>query len=75
LAQISRSRGVRSGDPLLGLAEDESWLVVNALLGDIDRMTRATVALQKGTKAIAVNQFVTLSTVIEVAESSCHTDT
>ncbi len=75
LAQIARSRGVRSGDPLLGLAEDESWLLVNALLGDIDRMTRATVTLQKGTRAIAVNQFVTLSTVIEVAEISCDTDT
>ncbi len=74
LAQIARNRGLRSGDPLLGLEEDESLLVVKALLADLDRMTRATLALKQGTQAIAVNQFAALSTVIEVTEASCHTN-
>lgn len=74
LAQIARNRGLRSGDPLLGLEEDESLLVVNALLRDIDRMTRATLTLKQGIQAIAISKFAALSTVIEVAESSCHTN-
>jgi len=67
LKQIAQSRGIRKGDPL-SLDRDASLSVMDALLSDLDRHTRAGVAVTRGPMAIDTSIMAALSAIIEVVD-------
>ena len=67
LQRIARGRGTRSGHPL-GLTANEPVQVLEALLGDLDQATRASIALQQGPRGVDTTQLAVLSTIVEVVE-------
>ncbi len=68
LKNIARSRNVNRGDAL-GLSEDEPLEVMENLLGDLNEMTRASIAIiPKGVRAVDVTQLAAISAMIEVVE-------
>jgi hypothetical protein len=68
LQQIAKGRGTRSGDPLV-LDENEPVEVMEALLGDLDRVSRAGIVVTRGVQAVDTTQLAAISAVIEVVES------
>lgn len=68
LQQIAGSRGTASGNPL-ALQEDEPVNVMEALLGDLDRNTRAGISLQRGIQGVDTTQLAALSAMIEVIDT------
>lgn len=68
LKNIARSRNVNRGDAL-GLSEDEPLEVMENLLGDLDEMTRASIAITpKEVRAVDVTQLAAISAMIDVVE-------
>lgn len=68
IKQIARSRGTRSGDPLV-FTEEESVTAIENLLGDLDNTTRASIASVRGNvRGVDTTQLAALRATIEVAE-------
>jgi hypothetical protein len=67
LQQIAEGTQARSGDPL-SLEEDEPVEVMNGLLGDIDRMTRADINVRGGIRGVDTQKLAALSAIIKVVE-------
>jgi hypothetical protein len=67
LRDIAKSRGVTRGEPA-GLEGDEPVKVVTDLLGDIDRMSRASLVPSARTRAVDIDKLAALSALFQVVE-------
>jgi hypothetical protein len=68
LKTIAEGGGIASRSPI-PLEGDESLDLVQALLGDLDRNTRAEVAVTRNERIIAKSQLAAISTIVNVVES------
>ena len=68
LKNIARSRNVNRGNAL-GLSEDEPLEVMENLLGDLNEMTRASIAITpREVRAVDLTQLAAISAMIDVVE-------
>ncbi len=70
LQQIAEDIAARTGDPLSldSGSRDEPDDVINDLLGDIDRITRADVEVRSGTRSVDTQKLAALTAIIKVVE-------
>lgn len=67
LGRIAARRGARSGDPI-GLQAEEPVEVMDALLGDLDESSRASIGIRENVQAIDTTKLAAISAILQVVE-------